>query len=153
MCQLTRYQIQPKFANRETVKVTPQDKPRILQVLQLMQTWGGNELHGTVTEAQIYFVQEGDRYHLMAYPNTTRLSYLTYDAKEHTLTSAPRHILIRALITTMSKAGFDTKDFEETAKKYQGSDFLLRLFGLSGNQPILQPKRKALPNGNKIRGK
>ncbi len=91
MPNLTRYQIQPKFANRESAKVTPQDEPKILQVLQLMQTWGGNELHGTVTEAQIYFVEEGDRYHLMAYPNTTQLSYLTYNTKEQTLTSARNH--------------------------------------------------------------
>ncbi len=53
----------------------------------------------------------------------------------------------------MNKAGFDTKDFEDTSKKYQGTDFLLRLFGLSGNQPMLQAKRKALPNANKIKGK
>ncbi len=112
MANLVRYQIQPRFANRESVKVTPQDEPRIFQVLQLMQTWGGNELHGTVAEAQIYFVEEGDRYHLMAYPNTTRLSYLTYDSKEHTLTSAPRHLLVRVLVSTMNKAGFDTQDFE-----------------------------------------
>lgn len=148
MPNLSRY-ISPRFANRESVKVAPQDEPRIFQVLRMMQTWGGNDLHGTVTEAQIYFVEEGDLYHLMAYPNTTRLSYLTYDSKNYTLTSAPRHILVRALVTTMNKAGFDIQDFEETAKQYQGNDFLLRLFGLGGNQPMLQPKRKALPNANK----
>lgn len=153
MSKLSRYVSQSWSTNTEIATVSSTDEPKIFSILHLLQEWGRNELNDRVSEAEVYLVQEGDAYHVMAYPSTSRLIYLSYNPIQQTLTSVPRHILVKALSSSMKNLGYETKEFEQTCANYKGNNFLRDLFGLGGNHPLLNAKKKALPGTQKLESK
>lgn len=128
-----------------SIPTEPQDEARILSILHLLAKYSGNKNYDVGVD--IVIVQVGDAYQLAAYPDTqSPVVYISFDPVKQELSTCPKHVLVRAIASAINKVGADDKKFEELAEKYNGSDFLARLFGLGG-MGLFLTGRDLLPKG------
>lgn len=154
MSHLVRRQTN-QIATGLSIPTEPQDEARILSILHLLAQYSGNKNYAP--DVGISVIQVGDAYQLTAYPGTqSPVVYISFDPVKQELSTCPKHVLVRAIASAINKVGADGKKFEELAEKYEGSDFLARLFGLGGmdlfltGRTLLPRYKLALPENNAV---